>query len=186
MGGRGSGGKNKLPTKVKVIRHTFRKDRASKHEPEPTVLVATPKPPRGLSKAGRRVWNRQAPELVTLGVLTTADVEAFEIACLHYGIAAELLDEVTHVTDLETGKRKRRTSAEYVTELHLEQVNGVDVMKASIFERIAVLDRIRAEHGFSMRIFADFGLTPVARSRLDLGPAEKIEPSAIKRMMNDA
>jgi len=174
-------GRPRVPTRTKIIRHTFRKDRAAKNEPQPEVLVKVPGPPRGLPRAGRRMWKRQAAELVTLGVLTTADLEAFEIGCLHYGMAAELHHDITHVVDPDTGKGRRRTLAEYVNELQAPHlVDGVLVQKANVYEKLAVLYAMRALHSSALKVFTDFGLTPSARSRLDLPSPE----SPVKRMMN--
>jgi phage terminase small subunit len=123
---------------------------------------------------------------VTLGVLTTVDLEAFEIGCLHYGMAAELHHEITHVVDQETGKTTRRTTAQYVTELTLGDVNGVPVMKPQIYERLAVVYAMRSLHASALKVLGDFGLTPAARSRLDLAPPEPGEVDPVERMMNDS
>lgn len=172
-------GRPKTPTRIKVIRHTFRKDRASKSEPQTEVLTRTPPPPASLPRAGRALWQRQAPELVRVGILTSTDLEAFEAACLHWGVAAEIYEQITQVTDPKTKTKRRRTVGQYLTERPKGKNKG-----PMFFERVALVDRIRAEHAAAMKILTEYGFTPAARSRLDIMPPEKPEESAIRRMLS--
>jgi len=182
-----AGGRPRKPTIIKFRQGTLRRSRQAKNEPEPEVLTKIPNPPRGLPRAGRRLWKRQAAELVPLGVLTTVDLEAFEIACLHYGMAAELKDDITHVVDRETGKVRRRTLDQYVNEPSApEMVDGVLVQKTNVYEKLAVLYAMKSMHSSALKVFGDFGLTPSARSRLDLPSQPKPIESSVKRMMNGA
>lgn len=186
-------GRPRTPTKIKIIRHTFRKDR-SKNEPQPEVLTRAPDPPRGMPRAGRQLWKRAAAELVPLGLLTTVDVHLFEKACRYHGHAAELDYAITHVKD-DAGKTRRQTLAEYLHETfpltdasgNPVLIDGKPVMLTRVSRSRLGLARLMRELDVTAaRILADFGFTPAARSRLDLEPGEKLEPSPIKRMMNEA
>ena len=186
-------GRPRTPSKVKIIRHTFRKDRA-KNEPDPEVITEVPTPPRGLNVAGRRLWKQAATEMVSLGLLTTADVHLFATACRLHGHAAALDKEISHYKD-ESGKTRKRDVAEY---LH-ETVPMTDKLGNPILvddkplmvtviskQRLGVVRLMRELDMSAARLLADFGFTPAARSRLDIGPAEKPSESVVKRMMNEA
>lgn len=171
---------HKVPTKVKVIRHTFRKDRQPGHEPDPEVLIEVPEPPPGLPADGEALWRRRAPELVRIGLLTVIDLEAFETACLHWGIAGDLLNVVLGPINAKTGKRLR-TVEQYMKPPARKKGAGRD----ATFTKIALIDRIRAEKAAATKMLAHFGMTPEHRSKLDLAPEEKEKPSVIARMMNE-
>jgi Phage terminase, small subunit len=69
------------PTALKLLEGTVRKDRANPAEPRPTVGAVPPPflPSRG---AARVAWNRLAPMLERLRVLTEADADALALGCL--------------------------------------------------------------------------------------------------------
>jgi len=173
---------HKIPTKVKIIRHTFRKDRVPGHEPQPEVIIEVPEPPDELSGEGRKMWERLAPELVRIGLLTVADLDAFHALCMHWGIAQELSDAISYVINPKTKRRRQRTIVEYLQ----EEPKKKGVRGATVFSKLAVIDRLRAEEAAAFRIMSHFGMTPASRSKLDIRTTEKPEPSAIKRMMNEA
>jgi len=184
-------GRPRTPTKTKIIRHTFRGDRA-KNEPDPEVLLVAPEPPRGMPRAGRQLWKRAAADLVPLGLLTKVDVYLFEKACRYHGHAAELEHAITHVKD-ESGKARKQTMSEYFHETyplvdamgHPVLVEGKPVLLTRVSRARLGLARLMKElDQVSDRLLADFGFTPAARSRLDIAPADKPAESPIKRMMN--
>lgn len=75
MGGRGSGGRNRLPDSVKIARGTYRPDRAENPPPayrkrtrsepgaKPEPVGAPLKPHWSLSRAEVEVWNAIAPRV---------------------------------------------------------------------------------------------------------------------------
>jgi phage terminase small subunit len=68
------------PTALKMLHGTDRADRANPAEPQPAVGAEPPPwlPKRGVARAA---WNRLAPILSHLRVLTVADAEALALAC---------------------------------------------------------------------------------------------------------
>lgn len=76
-GNRG-GGRPAKPTKLKVL-HGDQKSRINNAEPKaPEVEVTAPD---DLSDEARAVWDRLAPSLITAGVLTVWDIDAFVMVC---------------------------------------------------------------------------------------------------------
>jgi P27 family predicted phage terminase small subunit len=83
----GKRGPPPLPTAVKKLRGTHRKDRAAPHElaPPPGVPVC----PKRLDKLAREEWDRIVPQLAELGVLTELDGSALETYCFHWSQAVK-------------------------------------------------------------------------------------------------
>ncbi|MBM3496543.1 MAG: hypothetical protein FJX72_19830, partial [Armatimonadetes bacterium] len=156
-------------------------DRAPGNEPQPEVIIEVPEPPDGLLDAGRKTWERLAPELVKIGLLTVADLEAFFGLCMHWGMAQELCDTILSHVDPKTKRRRQRSIAEYLK----EEPKKKGARGATLFAKLAVIDRWRAEEAAAFRIMAHFGMTPASRAKLNIGHAEKAEPSVIARMMNE-
>lgn len=74
------------PRKIKLLRGTFRKDRAPKAVPDPPKGA---KPPNWLSKAAKKEWQRIGPWLEDQGLLTKVDVAAFASYCDLYATMQE-------------------------------------------------------------------------------------------------
>jgi len=74
------------PRKIKLLRGTFRKDRAPAQIPEPPRGA---KPPSWLSTAAKKEWARMAPWLEDQGLLTKADEAAFATYCDLYATVQE-------------------------------------------------------------------------------------------------
>jgi len=77
MGKRGPG---KEPTKLRLLKGNPGKRALPRNEPEPPPLP-TINPPEYLSQAGRVVWERNAPVLIALNILTQADADTFATLC---------------------------------------------------------------------------------------------------------
>lgn len=136
-------GRPRKPTALKKLAGTHRKDRAPKHEPKPRGGV---RPPKGLSVAATAEWNRLAPELERLGLLTVADRAMFAIYC----------DAVARWTDLTQRLDKGGLTEEQGKNGYRQQVAEVALQK-SYGEIIA-------------RLASRFGLDPSARAGLDVLP----------------
>ena len=67
------------PTNLKVLEGNPSKRPLPENEPKPTPVA--PKRPAWLTGEGKKVWDRLAPELERLGLLTSIDGEAFAAAC---------------------------------------------------------------------------------------------------------
>jgi len=74
------------PRKIKLLRGTFRKDRAPKAVPEPPKGA---KAPTWLSAAAKTEWKRIGPWLEDQGLLTKVDVAAFASYCDLYSTVQE-------------------------------------------------------------------------------------------------
>jgi P27 family predicted phage terminase small subunit len=70
-------GPKPLPTRLKVVRGTLRKDRANPREPAVTPEIPTC--PDELSPAAKKEWERIAPELAGLGLLAGIDRSALAL-----------------------------------------------------------------------------------------------------------
>jgi P27 family predicted phage terminase small subunit len=153
MGGRGSGGHNRKPSKLKAVQGNPGKRKLNKREPRPQPGV--PDKPARLEKEAQAEWDRLSPILEKMGVLTRADGAALEVYCkLHalnlraqaaikkYGIVIAKLDEV-----------------------------GVSTLKknpaVSIFESTTRLIR---------SFLQEFGLTPASRSKVAAAEGRDLEP----------
>lgn len=157
MGGRGSGGHNRKPTKLKELHGKPGKRKTNKREPKPAP--GTPEMPAHL--AGDQVavdkWKQLVPILDRMGVLTKADGDALGAYCSLFSqwVKCEasikkfglLLVEVDE--DSATGKVKQNPAV-----------------------------RIKADTIKMMRQFEnEFGLTPAARSSLSVGEGRDLEPN---------
>lgn len=135
------GGHNKKPTALKVIHGTARADRLKANEPKPTPIA--PDPPSWLDRTAKAIWRKYAPMLERLGLLTEADGESLAAYC----------QAVSRY--MAAVKRLKKVARESPDDIELIRKAEVSVEKA--------------EH--SMRLLAnEFGLTPAARSRIDVPP----------------
>lgn len=74
-------GRPNKPTKLKVLQGTDRKDRVNDKEPNPRELENVPEAPWYLDYYAKKEWNRVAPHLVEVGLLTEADLSTFQDYC---------------------------------------------------------------------------------------------------------
>ena len=72
-------GRKPLPTHLKVMRGTLRKDRLNRNEPQ--VAPAFPACPRHLGQEAKREWRRVSKELRAMGLLTKVDRAALAMYC---------------------------------------------------------------------------------------------------------
>lgn len=147
------GCRNKKPTALKVLQGTARPDRIKKGEPKPVPVA--PAPPAWLDRTAKATWRKYAPMLERLGLLTEADGESLAAYCAavsRYVAATKRLRKVT------------RTSPE-----DLEAIRKAEVSVE------------KAEH--SMRLLAnEFGLTPAARSRIDVPPEASDDEGILEKI----
>lgn len=128
-----------------------RKDRINTNEPVPPEGEVTP--PEDLSDDARAVWDRLAPSLLVVGVLTPWDVDAFTIMC-------EALARYHQATKLVNGSA-----------LLVQGPNGFLPNPALKVQREA--ESTFAQYG------GRFGLTPSDRTQLKVNaPDARSGPSA--------
>jgi P27 family predicted phage terminase small subunit len=139
------------PLRLRLLRGNPGK-RPLRPEPEPMRSAQCPERPPFVTGHAADEWDRVAPELHRLGLLTLVDVHPFAVYCTSYArwrLAVETLarmaqdDRETHALLVKTDKGDLRRNP---------------------------LVRIVADAAADMVRFAgEFGMTPVARSRLAAG-----------------
>ncbi len=93
----------KKPKRLKVLEGTFRKDR--EQDVKPLIKCENcPKAPDFLSKEALAEWNRIAPDLHKVGLLTDLDIAAFAAYCQLYARFAEASKEIDATDDEEVKK----------------------------------------------------------------------------------
>lgn len=156
--------KPRVPSKLKIIRGTFRNNEAPVNEPTPPILPNAPCAPSHLNSWGKKMWKATAAELLSLGMLAKLDLYSLEILCEQYGIYRELKDAITHQKGSD-GKRKKISYADYFAGQNSQTIPEYAAMRAA-FERYSAL-------------LKEFGLSPASRSRMDI-PREP--PKAVDEM----
>lgn len=97
---------NKLPTKIKELRGTVRKDRVLENEMQPGLMDSLPAAPKTLKDHGKDLWFHICSELLNLNMLTTVGLPQIESYCKDwqlYKIAEKNVDEKGPVVKLKTG-----------------------------------------------------------------------------------
>jgi P27 family predicted phage terminase small subunit len=119
-----------------------------------------PEPPEFLSAAERAEWERVAPELWRLGVLTELDISTFAVYCwaaATWATAVKALNEVAARDPV----------------MHGLLVKGADGPTTNPLIRVA-----RQASETMLEVAAQFGMTPAARARISAGwPAGPPGPS---------
>ncbi len=142
----------KLPTRLKEIRGTARKDRQNLREPRPPLGI--PPPRRGLSVAARGWYRRLARLLHDMSVLTLADGPALELL-------AETLAEYTQA---------RRLLARDGQSYECATTAGAVMRRTRPEQAVAADAGRRAAH-----LLEQFGLTPVSRSKVEGATAPPVD-----------
>jgi len=107
---------------------------------EPTPEVAAPERPAFLSEAAAAEWDRTAPKLVAMGVLSAADAAALAMYCEFY-------------TRWQEAEKKLREGGAVV------KVNGQVMPSPYLSVANKAADML-------LKLTAEFGLTPSARTRV--------------------
>lgn len=141
------------PTALKLIDGNPGKRRLP-NEPKPTV-GELPGPPDFLSEDGRIEWERIAVELYRLGLLTTCDQNTLAAYCQAYGRWMQAERALARMAE-----RDLQNSA------LLTQTSNGNVIQNPL---VGIANKAASD---MMRYASEFGLTPVARARLDVGPGE--------------
>jgi len=145
-------GRKPKPTALKVLEGNPGKRPLPQNEPKPKPIA--PERPPWLTGEGRKMWERLAPELERLGLLTAIDGEAFAAACQCWK---------TYV-DCQRHLKKHGYTYAYVNKAGAE--NEIERPQVKIAQK--ALDQFKA-------FCAEFGLTPSSRTRIDVKPVEGVE-----------
>jgi P27 family predicted phage terminase small subunit len=131
-------GRKPKPGAIKELHGTDRKDRQRGDEPKPAA--ALPEAPTHLSVVARAEWDRIAPELLALGLLSKLDRAALAAYCTAWG---------------------RWVEAENIVREHGPIINNNG--QAALSPYLAVADRAMKQ----LREFlVEFGLSPSSRTRV--------------------
>lgn len=139
-------GRRPEPTAGKVLRGTFRADRANAREPRPQR--GAPQPPKHLSGDSLREWERLVGELDAMKVLTTADRGILEVAASSWA---------------------EWRQAERAIARHGLLVRGA---KGGRVRNPAQAIRREARLAYQ-RALIELGLTPAARARVKVRPSDE-------------
>ena len=141
----GKRGPQRKPTALKKLQGTYRPDRAPKHEPQPN---GTAEPPDFLSAEARAEWDRLAPKMERIGLLTVADRAVFAVYTQAWADYKKLTDQLNEMASWTWESKKGYRQA--VPEI---------AMRREAWTRIK-------DAGSKM------GLDPSSRSGLNVAPKE--------------
>lgn len=150
-------GPKPTPTALKILRGNPGRRRLNDEEPQPEA-IALPAPPKDLSEAALAEWNERGPMLERLGLLTEADVPAFETYCRAWGRYQE-------------------------AEVKLKQLG--EVVKAPSGYPIQNPYRSVANRALAQcqHFWAEFGMMPASRSRVHVKKGPAAPASKLNRFM---
>ncbi|MBE5775504.1 MAG: phage terminase small subunit P27 family [Clostridiales bacterium] len=138
MGKRGPAPK---PTALKILEGNPGKQKLNANEPKPPKADSI-KPPSWLMPDAKKEWKRLAPSLESMGVLTTADLKAFEGYCQAYA--------------------RWKQAEEKISEIGTTFLTPNGYIQQTPYVSIAM------QNMKMMQSFAnEFGLTPASRSRIN-------------------
>jgi P27 family predicted phage terminase small subunit len=145
----------RVPAHLQLIRGNPSK-RPIRREPEPQVPENMPEPPLFLSAYAKDEWWTTGPELHRLGLLTLVDYMSFAAYCQsvgHWRTCTEVLATM--------GQRDAVTHG-----LLIKRADGNAAQNPLVRAALAAADKM-------LKLAGEFGLTPVARSRIGAGPGHE-------------
>lgn len=145
-------GRRPVPSALNDLRGNPGK-RAKNHlEPKPKSTVKKPPKLARNRPAVNRAWNKIAPELEELGLLTGLDALAFRMMLEHGVISLEALHEMR--------------MPDGTLQLSREDENGVE-------RKHPMLQIFRDNSNMMLKYLQEFGMTPASRVRLKVEPEER-------------
>ena len=142
----------RVPTRLKVLRGTARKDRTNPREPKPEL--ATPEPPAWLNADALAEWKRLVPELEALRILTRVDRDDLAAYC-------DALAEWKEATEDLAANGS----------LYVETPQGFLQAHPAVSIRRNAREAVR-------KFSALYGLNPADRSKIHAIPEEETDPLA--------
>jgi P27 family predicted phage terminase small subunit len=140
-----------VPLRLKLLRGNPGR-RALRAEPEPTIPSEPPEPPSFLLPAAKDEWHRVAGELHALGLLTVLDVNLLAAYCESFGRWQQAETMLAEMADRnpDTGALTVKTAA-----------------GNRMFNPLLQIARNAAAD--MLKFASEFGLSPVARTRISSG-----------------
>ncbi len=132
---------------LKLLKGEKHKDRLAKDKIKPSIQSF--RMPSWLSPGAKAEWQRLAPEMKRLGLLTALDVAMFSCLCEAYSIFVELVKDINE-NDMTYKTQKGFTRAR----------PQLDMMFKAMREL--------------MTLCQQFGMTPVSRGRIDIKVEKKV------------
>jgi P27 family predicted phage terminase small subunit len=137
-------GRKPIPTELKILQGTARADRMNGSEPKPEVMV--PECPAHLNDEAKAEWNRLAPQLAQLRILTALDMAVLAAYCVSFSRWAD-------------------------AERHVQE-SGAVVRSPAGYPQVSPWLSVAHESLRQMRAFAvELGLSPSSRARLSIKDA---------------
>ena len=143
-------GTKPTPTALRKLRGNPGKRPLPKGEPKPK-RVSAPRCPTGMSKGAQTHWRREGARLAVVGLLTEADLLAFRRMCEDLAVADEAMEQVA-----KYGMVIKTTNGNLIQSPYLGIANR-------LYDR-------------ALRIMTEFGMTPSARTRIQVPEVSK-EPT---------
>lgn len=157
----GARGPKTKPTELKLLTGTYRPDRDNKNTPKPEISGEVPAPPSYFDNTAKKEWKRLAPILHKLGLLTVADYAMFEAYCLSYGRMVQAQKDL---------KKAKAMTYEYINKAGAKNI--VPRPEIAMIQKESIIIKT---------LCAEFGLTPSARTRMEVpdfgggGPAKETD-----------
>jgi P27 family predicted phage terminase small subunit len=150
-------GRPPIPTHLRLLRgNPAKMPLPPGTEPQPRGYTECPGPPTRLKDEARDEWNRIAPELFRLGLLTQADIRTLALYCDAYGEWCDARDALFAMKEDDP------------------QLFGFLVRNANGNLAANPIVKILAHARMQMERFGlEFGLTPASRSRLTSKPLDE-------------
>lgn len=149
-------GRPPKPTALKLVEGNKGKRAINSQEPDPAYLNDMT-PPAWLGAAAAEVWNEMAPKLRAAQVLTELDVQALAMGCV---AISQYRQSVSRIGDA------------LVKSKHVEKEDGSIVETGEHVNPWMIVQSMTYKQ--AMGIFAQFGLTPAARSRIAINPQDDL------------
>ena len=140
-------GQKRLPSKLKLLKGSYRKER--ENPDEPVYKVEIPKYPSHLSNRARKEWRRISAILFNQGLLTNVDMACLAAYCQAYGRWAEA----------EAKLKKSKTLLIKTTSGNIIQNPLLGVANTAM--------------KLMLQSLTEFGMTPSARSKVTSKKSEK-------------
>jgi P27 family predicted phage terminase small subunit len=148
-------GRRPKPTKQKIAEGNPGKRRLNANEPDPSPEI--PEMPAHLDAVARKEWNRVAPQLLELGLISAIDGGALAAYCQTYSQWVDAEEKIQQFgTVIKTPK-------------------GYPIQSPYVAIANRAKDQIR-------KLAVEFGMTPAARSRLSVERKENADADLLEML----